>query len=754
MSPPTSESSPSSRSMPLSEPRALPGRFISLGAKLALAVVLVLTLASTLIALELTNQARTSLVEQKRLGAAMVADLFAVNAAPALDFGDREELDAELKTLESNKDIVFAAVYAKGQQEPKATLGEKQEPRALTFSGLGREDIHDDLIELERPLLGPGGNQLGAVVVQFTLKPEVQAFEAQRSSILIFSGGAAALIAALVLGFARFQVVRPLERLVDATKRIQRGEHVQVKASANDEIGRLAESFSVMAEAVVDREARLADVNRRLQQLLDHMRQAILVFGTGGTVESIQSRQASIMFSGEAVGGAKIQDLLYPTGVGVEAQAFQEWLEVAFGQDEETWKELVELAPAEVTLPAVDGDESRDSARVLSLVFRPIFEDGQQLQRVMLLATDETDKRRLQRAVKESEEEHARQMSAMRRLVAGGGQLLVDVLDQARQRLEICQELLDAEPSGDAPIRPETVESIFQHAHTIKGEARAFDLSALESAAVKLEDELMKLRGRLRDGGQPKVEQARGMLEPEFAGTRSAVDHAAEMLVEASPIGPAILEQVTVRRADLARLAELVAGKQGELAEVSSRLSSRPFGESALILLDAIPRWAERLGKRARLHIEGRDAPVPAELGRSLSGVLTHLARNAVAHGIEQPEEREARGKPAIGTITARCINIEKRSGLPRVRIEVEDDGRGIDVEVISDRARDHGLSSRADAEELVFEPGLTSLDPDATDELAGLGTGLGAVREELRKVGYKVTLHSVGGRGVKVVIA
>ncbi|MFX8887329.1 chemotaxis protein CheA, partial [Acinetobacter baumannii] len=68
-------------------------------------------------------------------------------------------------------------------------------------------------------------------------------------------------------------------------------------------------------------------------------------------------------------------------------------------------------------------------------------------------------------------------------------------------------------------------------------------------------------------------------------------------------------------------------------------------------LRDRVAVWAKSEGKQARLVVEGRDVAIPPELARVLGGVLTHLARNAVAHGIEPPDERVRASKAATGSI-------------------------------------------------------------------------------------------------------
>ncbi|MCA9643754.1 MAG: Hpt domain-containing protein, partial [Myxococcales bacterium] len=526
----------------------LSGRFFSIGAKLSLMVVVVLSLASLFVVSELSGRARAQLIQQKQTAANMVVDLFAATVSAAADFGDEEELKGEVKNLGSNQDIVYAAVWIEGGQKPVAQLGKTETPNP-TLGKTRQVEVLNDRIIITHPLTRPGGEQIGSLTIHFTLEPENAQYRRTRSSIMLYALGMAALLAVVVLGLVRVQVVTPLGRLSRGIAEVQKGREAEVKVRAHDEVGRLAAAFNSMAVAIADRESRLEALNHRLQQLLDHMGEAILVFNHLGRVGQVQSKKAAQVF-GESVTGQPVVELLFPEGTSrVEREAFEEWMEVAFTVPPTDWEDVGALAPQETTTGRGTPEE-----RVLRLDFRPIVENGE-VRRIMLLATDETDKRRLERAVRENKEEHQRQIAAMRKLVAGGGQLLVQVLDGARERLQDCTRAIK---NLSDRYTSEQNEELFRWAHTIKGEARAFDLMALEKSAAALEDELAKFRGRLREGETLTAESVRKRLEPLIVKATASVGEAERMLVEASPIGPAILDQVTVRRADLARLSELI----------------------------------------------------------------------------------------------------------------------------------------------------------------------------------------------------
>jgi hypothetical protein len=176
------------------------------------------------------------------------------------------------------------------------------------------------------------------------------------------------------------------------------------------------------------------------------------------------------VFANHELEGVSIQSLLYGAKAhDPDAQAFEEWRKMAFEVAPETWSDLAELAPREASLDTDGGSVP------LELEFRPVSKDGA-LDRVMMLATDVSEKRRLERAVATQEEEHAKRMAQMRKLLAGGAQLFVAFIDTAREHVtRFSTRLADGRPLGRTEV-----DDWFRHVHTMKGESRAFDLRELE----------------------------------------------------------------------------------------------------------------------------------------------------------------------------------------------------------------------------------------------------------------------------------
>jgi chemotaxis protein histidine kinase CheA len=153
-------------------------------------------------------------------------------------------------------------------------------------------------------------------------------------------------------------------------------------------------------------------------------------------------------------------------------------------------------------------------------------------------------------------------------------------------------------------------------------------------------------------------------------------------------------------------------------------------------LLEQASVWADREHKRVRIDVEGRDTPVPPALAEVLGGAITHMVRNAIAHGIETVDERMTLGKPPVGMIRLEC----QRSEASGVRVSVDDDGRGV-----SNRELLGHVSQRSGVLKQLGHASLSSL-PRPT-EIAGHGVGLSAVQADLSRVGYGLSVAArVGG--------
>jgi two-component system, chemotaxis family, sensor kinase CheA len=483
--------------------------------------------------------------------------------------------------------------------------------------------------------------------------------------------------------------------------------------------------------------SELDAASRRLQNLFDHMRQAIVAFDHEGAIGRVSSRQARLFFEHESLEGKSIRELLYPGApdYDVALASFDEWMQMAFATPAENWEACQAYAPREVVVPS-----QRGNSRLLELEFRPVIQHGK-ITQIMVLASDVSTARELEDAVRNHEAEGARRLVAVRRLIAGGTQVFLAFVASARARIVGFDAAL-GEHSELLPIA--VIDELFRHAHTVRSEARAFDLTELEETTKRLEADLDELRSAARGAGHILTGSCISRLKTGIERVRQALELSVDLLIQASPVGSLIFDQTTVQKSTLRELIELTGDRQDKLGRLVARLAAVPFGLTAAGVLESAPNWAAQEGNLVALRVEPRELLVPEALAQVLPGVLAHLVRNAIAHGIEPADERRQLGKPETGTIS--ILASETAAG---ICVTVEDDGRGIDSGEVMRRAGSH---PEANVAELVFLPGLSTRR--GHDELAGRGVGLDAVRAELASIGYDATLSFTHNAGTKLVLA
>jgi len=170
-------------------------------------------------------------------------------------------------------------------------------------------------------------------------------------------------------------------------------------------------------------------------------------------------------------------------------------------------------------------------------------------------------------------------------------------------------------------------------------------------------------------------------------------------------------------------------------------------------VMDALPRAArqvaEAAGKRVEVELLGTELELDRSILDRLSDPLLHLVRNAVDHGLEAPEQRAALGKPEVGRVV-----VEARREKDSIRIEVRDDGAGLDLERVRARAVEVGVVHPDLAEDLppdevaalVFRPGLSTAE--SVSSISGRGVGMDAVRATIESLGGAVELRTEPGLG------
>lgn len=700
---------------------------VSIGFKLAAATVSILLLAASAVAWALVEHERRELFERKERATLRVGDQLGLALTAPLEFDDDVAVAEALRGIVDDPELVSLRVVDGDRDAIAAQVG--AEPPAESASG-DAVTWTEDALWVRQAIQDGMSDVQGELVIGFSLAAERAVWTRQRDLILAACLALSLVLTVLIVAAARKMVVQPLSRLAAAADAFGRGEQVVLTDVGDDEVGRVAHAFEAMMGAIGERERRIADAHAEVERLLDAMRQAVFSFGPDLVVVGRSSRAARQIFRRDDLTGVDVRDLLLtglPDG-SPETIAIAEFLDLIFSVPVSAWSQAIELAPRDLCLHP-DTEEERE----LALEFVPLCDKGE-LVRVMVVVTDETEARRMVRQMRTLEDRHAAELAATRRLLGLGANVFAEFAEATSAKLGHVEALLAA------PTRRALDETV-RKLHAARGDARAFGLAELARVLAGAEVIVAEARDSV---DPPPVARWTGDVRTRLGTARAELDGARDRLVAASPFGEDVLQHVTVSARDLEELGTLRSQASPELARCIDRIRSRTLGAVVVGLDDAVGAWAAGEGKRVEVEIVGATMRICSRAVGALRTAIVQLARNAVAHGIEEPTLREHRGKPVLGAL--RVVASTQAADRPPV-IEVIDDGGGIDFAALAQRATARHIV--VDVATLPFVEGLSTRGtPDA---LAGRGAGLAAVREELASIGYGIEVHSEPGIGTRI---
>ncbi|MGS7838401.1 chemotaxis protein CheA [Stenotrophomonas maltophilia] len=400
--------------------------------------------------------------------------------------------------------------------------------------------------------------------------------------------------------------------------------------------------------------------------------------------------------------------------------------------------------------------------------------------------------------------------------IARAGQAVLQAhhFDAAQQSLDYLQSMLDAVSSGTEPgyAPPDLIAQFDMHGGTAAPVAAAAPAAGgsdlitddeFEALLDQLhggnaptavapakkaddglisEDEFEALLDQLHGGAAPGAKPAAAIAAAPAAAPRPApvpapaAKPAAKPMAEAEHtvrvdtkrldaivnlIGELVLSRnrlktlrARLRDEELDRAVSTLDIATARLQSAVMRTRMQPVGKVFSRFPKVARDVARSLKKEVDLELVGAETELDRNLVEALADPLVHLVRNAIDHGVEMPDLREAQGKPRMGH-----VRLSAQQEGDYVSIEVQDDGAGIDPEKLRAKAREKGLidpeaAARLSSEEclhLVFLPGF-STKQQVTD-ISGRGVGMDVVQSRIRELSGQIQIQSELGRGSRFLI-
>lgn len=480
---------------------------------------------------------------------------------------------------------------------------------------------------------------------------------------------------------------------------------------------------------------RLKTATRRQSEILQHTPQGFMKLDRAARVTNEYSLKCARYFGKDNLAGVSFAGLVSGDNAAEQASWFETYA-MLFEDSFMAFEDLTGLLTQELKLPSPDGD----SEYVFSY-HASRGADGA-VTAVDVGVEDVTAQRKLERANEalKAQQDTLGKIHENPEIFFEAAELLTRTLAEVTA---LAQSLASVTPLQQAA----RLEDSMRQLHSLKGLAGMFALKPVQAGAHELESAILAFAHQTAI----TAEQQQGFQ----AGLARLADAQQSVQGLIDKMGSALRQRLTgtvLSDQDLARLRAAIA--QGDLAAVASIMAALEAVDASRLFsawASEVARLAPELGKQARFELSGEGGKLDKPVFDALSKVFPHLLSNALCHGIELPEVREAAGKPGTGTLQ---VVLAAEAGM--LRIQVADDGRGLDFQELPAKARQKtGLNQALvdDCERtgqpwrILLLPGFSTASEVSL--LSGRGVGLDAIDHAVRSVGGHILIDSAAGQGM-----
>ncbi|MGN5354756.1 ATP-binding protein [Ralstonia sp. L16] len=566
------------------------------------------------------------------------------------------------------------------------------------------------------------------------------------TTIGLVSGVAIVLLTAIGMLLYR-QITRPLTRMQAEMSEIATSQDFtrRVPVGRMDEIGHSVVAFNRMIEKIQENAALLKQKTADIQAMLQNMQQGILTVVDGGVVHEEYSVYLESIFETQEIAGRKFMELIFAdTSLGADALSqVDAAVDACLGQDIINFAFNQHLLASEVEKRMPDG-----RVKTLDLSWSAITDESDTILRLMLCVRDVTELRKL--AAEASEQR--RNLEMIGEILAVSQEKFQHFIDSSTTFVHENERIIRQYSQADSAA----IAALFRNMHTIKGNARTYNLQHLTNVVHETEQTYHALR-------EPDSEHTwdQDWLMEELTRVREAIENYARInevklgrkghkgdgvsgnTMQAAPdVMAGIQESLRLlERVNPGSLHELVAMRDS-IYEQLRLLGSETVDALLSGALQSLPSLAQELGKEpVAVRIDDNGYRVRTEARGLLQNVFMHLLRNSIDHGIEPAAERIAHGKPAAGT-----IDIEVGVDQGMLQITLCDDGRGLALDRIRSIAAERGWigadqpANDEDIAQCIFRPDFSTADK--VTAVSGRGVGMDAVQEFLKREHGRIELR------------
>ncbi len=492
---------------------------------------------------------------------------------------------------------------------------------------------------------------------------------------------------------------------------------------------------------VSDRTAALREKTNDIQAMLQNMPQGVMTIVAGGKIHPEYSAYLETIFDTKSIAGRDAMDFLFKSSnLGSDARdQVQAAVASVIGEDTMNFE-----FNAHLLVPECDMTTGTGAKKSLEFSWSPIADDAGTIEKLMLCVRDVTEYKRL--AAEAADQK--RELDLIGEILRVTQEKFQSFVESSKAFITENRQIIEAQTGRST----DAVNLLFRNMHTIKGNARTYGLLNMTNAVHEAEVAYDVLRKDEAAEWKPAELLAQldvvEALVDEYAkindvtlgrkgpGRRGSVEKF--MMVEKDQLAKAMRQLDGLDQNDVAAVVAALSGVQQTLR----RMGTESLQEALSGVLDSLPSLARELGKEPPVvAINDQGLLVKSQLSGLLRNLFTHLMRNAVDHGLESAEQRQAAGKPAHGRIEL-MASLENDEFVLTLR----DDGRGLALGKIRERALERrfieagAVLSDKEVADLIFLPGFSTAEQ--VTEVSGRGVGMDAVRDFLARESGRVELR------------
>lgn len=481
-------------------------------------------------------------------------------------------------------------------------------------------------------------------------------------------------------------------------------------------------------------DTKLLLAQRQTTNILGTVQEGLFLIDKNFVISDVHSKNLEIIWGRKDIAGMTLTDLLQGMIGREDVEATKLFVEQLYNP----WvvSELIsDLNPLRQIKVNVMNEQGDTVVKYLSFSFLRVQEsENDEVEEIFVSVVDVTDSVLLEKTLESEKAQHDRQIEMIGHILNVDINVLNQFINSTYERVSEMNEILRAE--GQLHNK---AQALFRKMHSLKGEASAIKMGSFVRLAEQGEENLAFIRNQSTVSGQ------------DFLGFTVILNE----ILDLNQFVEKLLQRISSVAKEIAPEPVTTSNDVVVQEDVAKPFSSSERERLHEYFSDYADQIAERQGKKVKVNLTGfEDIHMTEKLKKFCQDVGIQLLKNAIVHGIETPDVRVQAGKSDVGKITLMLLKYGNQ-----LRMSMIDDGAGVDLQKLRQKAVEMNLMSAEQASSLpdsrlyalMFRSGVSTAN--GVDEDSGRGVGMDIVREWVKEVNGKINVESQPGLNTKIII-